>query len=118
MVRIIRPLFWTWWSGSKPTPTERLGAVGCALSHRKAWRQLAASQSDWALVTEDDVDGAIRLYRRALEVQPGRLEAMMSLANLYTEISELKAAEGKSSGPPVPLSSLSQRQTNHWFIAC
>jgi hypothetical protein len=37
------------------SPHFTLSAVGCALSHRKAWEQLARSKHDWALIMEDDV---------------------------------------------------------------
>ena len=37
------------------SPHLTLGAVGCALSHRKAWLRLAASKFDYALILEDDV---------------------------------------------------------------
>ena len=38
------------------SPHLSMGAVGCALSHRKAWERLASSKTrDWALILEDDV---------------------------------------------------------------
>ena len=37
------------------SPHLTLSAVGCALSHRKAWERLAASKKhEWALILEDD----------------------------------------------------------------
>ena len=55
------------WAESKGVPTicQRTGsfsphltlsAVGCALSHRKAWERLASSKAhEWALILEDDL---------------------------------------------------------------
>lgn len=41
------------------SPHLTLSAVGCALSHRKAWARLAASREhEWALILEDDVSAA------------------------------------------------------------
>ena len=38
------------------SPHFTLSAVGCALSHRKAWQHLAGSKEhDWALILEDDI---------------------------------------------------------------
>jgi GR25 family glycosyltransferase involved in LPS biosynthesis len=54
------------WSEAKSVPTIctstgsfsphlTLAAVGCALSHRKAWERLASSADDFALILEDDI---------------------------------------------------------------
>ena len=37
------------------SPHLTLAALGCALSHRKAWERLVASAHEWALILEDDV---------------------------------------------------------------
>eukprot|EP00747_Dinoflagellata_sp_TGD_P182562 gnl/TRDRNA2_/TRDRNA2_36859_c0_seq1.p1 gnl/TRDRNA2_/TRDRNA2_36859_c0~~gnl/TRDRNA2_/TRDRNA2_36859_c0_seq1.p1 ORF type:complete len:247 (+),score=42.96 gnl/TRDRNA2_/TRDRNA2_36859_c0_seq1:34-741(+) len=37
------------------SPHLTLGGCGCALSHRKAWRVLAASSAQWSLILEDDI---------------------------------------------------------------
>mmetsp|Transcript_1965 Transcript_1965/g.5721 ORF Transcript_1965/g.5721 Transcript_1965/m.5721 type:complete len:374 (+) Transcript_1965:75-1196(+) len=39
-----------------------LGACGCALSHRKAWRALVDSGLEWALVLEDRVTAACQSF--------------------------------------------------------
>jgi GR25 family glycosyltransferase involved in LPS biosynthesis len=41
------------------------GAIGCYLSHQKAWHQLAASGKEWALVFEDDARLPRDLWARA-----------------------------------------------------
>ena len=49
------------------SPHLTLGAVGCALSHRKAWQRLAASNCDWALILEDDVSAVAHDLEATLE---------------------------------------------------
>lgn len=42
----------------KPLPYMRLsrGTIGCYLSHRSVWEQIAKSKNDYALILEDDAD--------------------------------------------------------------
>lgn len=50
------------------SPHLTLAGVGCALSHRRAWEQLAASDKhDWALILEDDVSAVAGDLGAALE---------------------------------------------------
>ena len=49
------------------SPHLTLGAVGCALSHRKAWERLASSDRDWALILEDDVTRVAEELEATLE---------------------------------------------------
>jgi GR25 family glycosyltransferase involved in LPS biosynthesis len=49
------------------------GTVGCEGSHRKAWTYLAGTQSDWAVVLEDDaqpVEGFREQLEQALTSSP------------------------------------------------
>ena len=49
------------------SPHFTLAAVGCALSHRKAWACLAASSHDSALILEDDVTMLADDFEASLE---------------------------------------------------
>ena len=55
------------------SPHLTLSAVGCALSHRKAWEQLVASKHDWALILEDDVAAVADDLEEKLERAIGAL---------------------------------------------
>ena len=48
------------------SPHLTLSAVGCALSHRRAWERLHSHGADWALVIEDDVCAVAPLFVQKL----------------------------------------------------
>jgi hypothetical protein len=78
------------------SPHFTLSAVGCALSHRRAWEALAASAHDWALIMEDDVAAVAPSLDEKLERVLAQLPSSWQLCLLgYHEASGELLGAGK-----------------------
>lgn len=79
-------------------PDLTAGAVGCYLSHVRAWQRIAASGQPWGLVFEDDADVPVGA-RRALEAHMRKVPPDWDVFLLGYEARGTPVADGLLSIP-------------------